>query len=167
MRISYDAKVDALYMKFIPGHHQVDTKLVDDWIALDFDARDRLVGIEVLDASKRLELSSLLPLDFIGDFSGIVAANGDGFNEASSDWEKLKHRLAELKQTGTAVETNYQRRKNLVEEIATDYVTMKREATGNIVPITRSEFEEGTKESLTKKRKWSITQALRNLVVSD
>lgn len=38
-----------------------DTHEVDHDIYLDFDARKRLVGIEVLDASKRLDLKYLLP----------------------------------------------------------------------------------------------------------
>ena len=51
MNISYDVKVDALYIKFIPGRHQVQTRNIDSDIALDFDEADRLIGIEVLDAS--------------------------------------------------------------------------------------------------------------------
>jgi len=39
----------------------VITHNVDEDIALDFDAQERLVGIEVLDASKRLDLKHLLP----------------------------------------------------------------------------------------------------------
>ncbi len=62
MKLSYDASVDALYIKLNEGIHQVETKHVDEDIALDFDEEDRLVGIEVLDASKRLDLGALLPI---------------------------------------------------------------------------------------------------------
>ena len=62
MEISYDPRVDAVYIKLISGKHQVITHNVDDDVALDFDAQERLVGIEVLDASKRLDLNYLLPV---------------------------------------------------------------------------------------------------------
>ena len=60
MEITYDPKVDAVYIRLIPGKHQVVTSNVDEDIALDFDAQERLVAIEVLDASKRLDLKHLL-----------------------------------------------------------------------------------------------------------
>ena len=63
MNISYDVKVDALYIKLIPGDQRVQCRNVDDDIALNFDDLDRLVGIEVLDASKRLDLPSLFPIE--------------------------------------------------------------------------------------------------------
>ena len=62
MNIAYDVKVDALYITLIPGNHKVQTQHIDEDIALDFDEPDRLVGIEVLDASRRLELNSLFPI---------------------------------------------------------------------------------------------------------
>ena len=53
MRISYDREVDALYIRF--KETTVTTKHLEDGIALDYDAADRLAGIEILDAMKRLE----------------------------------------------------------------------------------------------------------------
>ena len=53
MRISYDHEVDALYIRF--KETTVTTKHLEDGIALDYDAADRLAGIEILDAMKRLE----------------------------------------------------------------------------------------------------------------
>jgi uncharacterized protein YuzE len=61
MKIYYDDNVDAIYIKLVPGKRQVTTRVVDDDIALNLDAKKRLVGIEVLDASKRLDLKYLLP----------------------------------------------------------------------------------------------------------
>lgn len=52
MRITYDQKVDALYIRF--KETTVTTKHLGDGIAADFDADGRLAGIEVLDAVKRL-----------------------------------------------------------------------------------------------------------------
>ncbi len=52
MRISYDAEVDALYIRFLET--TVTTQHVAEGIALDYAADGRLAGIEVLDARKRL-----------------------------------------------------------------------------------------------------------------
>ena len=51
MRITYDAEVDALYIRFEEA--QVTTKQVAEGIAVDYDARGKLAGLEILDAVKR------------------------------------------------------------------------------------------------------------------
>ena len=61
MFITYDSQVDALYIRFSQKEGaQVQTKTVDDDIALDFDEEDRLHGIEILAASHRVDLPSVL-----------------------------------------------------------------------------------------------------------
>ena len=51
MRITYDADVDALYVRFIEA--TVTTQHVTDGIAIDYTADGRIAGIEILDAHKR------------------------------------------------------------------------------------------------------------------
>ena len=51
MRITYDAEVDALYIRFLET--TVTTQHVAEGIALDFAADGRFAGIEILDARKR------------------------------------------------------------------------------------------------------------------
>ena len=51
MRISYDAEVDALYIRFLET--TVTTKHLTEGIAADYAADGRLAGIEILDALKR------------------------------------------------------------------------------------------------------------------
>jgi uncharacterized protein YuzE len=58
MRITYDPKVDALYIKFEEG--TVTTKQIAEGIACDYDSRGKLAGIEILDALKRLGDASTL-----------------------------------------------------------------------------------------------------------
>ena len=53
MKITYDREVDALYIRF--KETTVTTKHLEDGIALDYDAANRLAGIEILDASQRLD----------------------------------------------------------------------------------------------------------------
>lgn len=51
MKITYDAEIDALYIRFIET--TVTTKHLDDNIALDYDADGKVAGIEILDATKQ------------------------------------------------------------------------------------------------------------------
>ena len=51
MRISYDPEVDALSITF--RDTTVTTQELADGIAAEYDARGRLVGLEILDASER------------------------------------------------------------------------------------------------------------------
>lgn len=57
MKVTYDAQVDAAYIYLTKKVSEPETRQVDDDIALDFDEQGRLVGIEVLAASKRLDLT--------------------------------------------------------------------------------------------------------------
>jgi uncharacterized protein YuzE len=51
MRITYDAEVDALYIRFIET--TVTTQHVAEGIAVDYATDGRIAGIEILDARKR------------------------------------------------------------------------------------------------------------------
>ena len=51
MRITYDAEVDALYIRFIET--TVTTEHVAEGISVDYVADGRIAGIEILDARKR------------------------------------------------------------------------------------------------------------------
>lgn len=62
MRITYDAKADAVYIYLTDAVSEPETRKVDSEINLDFDSSGRLVGIEVLAASERLDLAHLLPV---------------------------------------------------------------------------------------------------------
>jgi uncharacterized protein YuzE len=63
MKISYDAEVDALYIRLIEGNHECRTARLNEEVALNIGAGERLVGIEILDAKEVLgqgQLPSLL-----------------------------------------------------------------------------------------------------------
>ena len=51
MRITYDAEVDALYIRFLET--TVTTKHVAEGVALDYSADGAVAGIEILDARAR------------------------------------------------------------------------------------------------------------------
>jgi len=58
MKVKYDKEADVLYIEF--KDTTVTTKRLDQDIAIDYDAKGEIVGIEILSASKRL-LSKEMP----------------------------------------------------------------------------------------------------------
>ncbi len=61
MKIKYDPKVDAAYISFKKKPVEVTTMRLTEDIAVDFGPSEEIVGIEILDASKHLELSPKNP----------------------------------------------------------------------------------------------------------
>ncbi len=52
MKVTYDEKADALYIAF--GEGPATVQEVAEGIALDWNGEDKLLGIEILDASRRV-----------------------------------------------------------------------------------------------------------------
>lgn len=50
MKISYDAEIDALYIRLVEGNHECRNLQLNDEITLNLGDNDLLVGIEILDA---------------------------------------------------------------------------------------------------------------------
>ena len=55
MRIKYDPSVDALYIRFVEGPVECEVIRLNDRVAVNIGPGERVVGIEVLDASEVLE----------------------------------------------------------------------------------------------------------------
>lgn len=53
VKITYDREVDALYIRL--RNITVETDLVGEGIALDYDEEGQVTGIEILNAGKRLD----------------------------------------------------------------------------------------------------------------
>ena len=53
MEINYDKEADAMYIEFRKGDFSKNKK-IDDFTVVDFDEKGNLLGIELLDASKRI-----------------------------------------------------------------------------------------------------------------
>jgi len=54
MRISYDAEVDALYIRLLEGEYQCRTLRLTDEVSLNIGPGEELVGVEILDAKEIL-----------------------------------------------------------------------------------------------------------------
>ena len=54
MKISYDPEIDALYIRLLDGKHECRSVRLSDEVALNIGAGEKLVGIEILDATSVL-----------------------------------------------------------------------------------------------------------------
>jgi len=64
MNIVYNDKTDLLYIRFDDRKQDVINRRVSEDIVLDIGENDRIVGIEILDASRRLTLDRVLPVKY-------------------------------------------------------------------------------------------------------
>jgi len=64
MQILYNATTDLLYIRLDDRKQQVMNRRLAEDIVLDVGEDDKIVGIEILDASKRLNLEKLLPTQY-------------------------------------------------------------------------------------------------------
>jgi len=64
MNIQYNNKTDLLYMRMDEGEHTVVNKRIADDIVIDIDEAGKIIGIEILDASKNMNLKNLLPVNY-------------------------------------------------------------------------------------------------------
>ncbi len=150
MRITYDAEADAAYVYLTELVEEPETRTVTNDVYMDFDEQGRLVGIEVLDASKHLDLSYLTPLL-------------ERLDETSLLWHKLRRELVKRKRAGIPVETCKQHVKNWIEEVGDDYVRIRSERTGKPRKITQAQIEDRNLDQHKRRRRSSVIQALREL----
>ena len=64
MEILYNTKTDLLYIRLDERKQKVVNKRPSEDIVLDIGEGDRIVGIEIMDASKHLDLDGLLPVKY-------------------------------------------------------------------------------------------------------
>lgn len=66
MQILFNAKTDLLYLRLDDRKQQVINRQLSEGIVLDVGDNDPIVGIEILDASKHVNLEMLLPVKYEG-----------------------------------------------------------------------------------------------------
>ncbi len=64
MNISYNDKTDLLYIRLDDKKQEIINRRVSEDIVLDIGEDDKIVGIEILDASKRVSLEKLMPVNY-------------------------------------------------------------------------------------------------------
>jgi uncharacterized protein YuzE len=64
MNIIYNDKTDLLYIRLDDRKQEVINRRVSEDIVLDIGEGDRIIGIEILDASRHVSLDRLLPVKY-------------------------------------------------------------------------------------------------------
>ena len=64
MNITYHRESDLLYISLDPTANEVVCQAPAEGIVVELGQHDRIVGIEILDASKRVDLSALPSLSY-------------------------------------------------------------------------------------------------------
>lgn len=64
MQIVYNDKSDLLYIRWNQNKQEVTNKRVSEDIVLDLGLSDKIVGIEIMNASHHMNLSDLLPVQY-------------------------------------------------------------------------------------------------------
>ena len=64
MQILYDVKKDLLYIRMDDEKQSVINRRLSEDIVLDMGENERIVGIEIMDASQHLNLERLLPVSY-------------------------------------------------------------------------------------------------------
>jgi len=64
MQILYDEKKDLLYFQLDDRKQELINQRIADNIVLDIGEDNRIVGIEILDASKHLDFEKLFPVKY-------------------------------------------------------------------------------------------------------
>ncbi len=64
MNIVYNDKTDLLYIRLDDKKQEVINRRVSEDIVLDVGENDKIIGIEILDASKHVSLDKLLPVKY-------------------------------------------------------------------------------------------------------
>ena len=62
MHITYNSKFDLLYIRFDSRPQQLICERVSEDVTFDIGEGDKIVGIDILDASQHLNLDELLPV---------------------------------------------------------------------------------------------------------
>jgi uncharacterized protein YuzE len=64
LEILYNSRTDLLYLRLDDRKQEVANQRVSRDMVLDIGENDRIIGIEILDASRNLNLDRLLPVTY-------------------------------------------------------------------------------------------------------
>jgi len=64
MNILYNDRADLLYIRLDDRKQEVINRRISEDIVLDIGEGDRIIGIEILDASRHVDLEKILPVKY-------------------------------------------------------------------------------------------------------
>jgi uncharacterized protein YuzE len=62
MQVQYDAKADLIYIRLDERKQKVINRRISNEVVLDMGKNRKIIGLEILNASKCLNMKSLFPL---------------------------------------------------------------------------------------------------------
>ena len=65
MTIHYNSKTGLLYLRLASGQQDIINKRVTEDIVLDMGSDDKIAGIEIMDASKHVDIEKLVPVVYL------------------------------------------------------------------------------------------------------
>ena len=132
MRITYDSLADAAYIYLVEKRNHMESVLVEEvdfWLVVDLDPEHRLEGIEVLDASTRLDLKYLRP--------HIDKLDGPFFR-----WFHLARELESLLKKEQPIDSTEYHGKAWVTEVGQDTVKIRFDGISETREIAKAELED-------------------------
>jgi len=81
MRIQYDRKVDLLYIRLDEKKQKVINKRIFEDVVLDIGRNNRIVGIEILDASKHMDVRKIFPVKTEGASAALASRQTGSLRE--------------------------------------------------------------------------------------
>src|ERR1051326_7614355 len=86
MKISYDSEIDAIYIRLLDGKHECRSVRLSEEVALNIGANEKLVGIEILDASEVLGSGGVpsVVLEGLESVTGALTLRDKAYKKAGS-----------------------------------------------------------------------------------
>lgn len=111
MKVSYDQKYDIAYIYIAGQVKYAGTHSLDFDIHLDLDPDGRLLGIEILDATRRLDLA----------YPFMVTRD----DKIPTGWPQLREELRRRMGVGLPIITESKHAKNWITDVGDDYVVLR------------------------------------------
>ena len=152
MKITYDPWADAVSFHIGgPGKNIVDYADVDGDTIVHFDGDNRIVQLEVLAASQRLNLDFLLPeITILGD-------------EGYQTWRKLQVALWRYKQTGQPIVAGAKEKTYWISKVGNRAVTLIPESSSTPVTIYEEDLDNPDLAAHKKLDRGELVEALWEL----
>ena len=152
MRITDDPWADAVSFQIASSPKGiVDYALVDEDTIVHFDSKNRIVELEVLAASHRLDLDFLLPeITLLGD-------------EGYETWRKLQVALWRFKQTGQPVVAGAKEKAYWISKVENHAVILIPESSSTPVKIYEEDLENPDLTAHNKLGRGELVEALWEL----
>jgi uncharacterized protein YuzE len=64
MTIHYNSQTDLLYLRLEQEDHSITNKRISEDIVLDIGSDNKIIGIEIMDASQHVNLEKVMPIEY-------------------------------------------------------------------------------------------------------